>query len=127
MKALDKCGGDSTSSYDYDVVCFGRMLFEVACGYELRASVPDVEQLVGKCEYQIIEILVLIFFHPDSRVPTVEELLEQPIFASIQCPELVRYLPPPMVLTDEIKSILKAGKKLKSLVRKQVRRGSAAG
>eukprot|EP00036_Acanthoecidae_sp_10tr_P017172 CAMPEP_0206312538 /NCGR_PEP_ID=MMETSP0106_2-20121207/14043_1 /ASSEMBLY_ACC=CAM_ASM_000206 /TAXON_ID=81532 /ORGANISM="Acanthoeca-like sp., Strain 10tr" /LENGTH=508 /DNA_ID=CAMNT_0053743845 /DNA_START=112 /DNA_END=1634 /DNA_ORIENTATION=- len=126
-KGLEKIGGDSASPWEYDVVCFGRMLFELACGYELRSSVPDVEQLVGKCEFQVIEIFVLIFFHPDSRVPSVEELLEQPLFQSARAAELDRYLATPMMLTDEIKSILKAGRKLKSTVRKQVRRGSAAG
>ena len=96
---------------DYDVICFGRMLFEMALGYELRSSLPDVEQLVGKCEYQIIEILIVIFFHPDSRVPSLEELFELPLFAKVPCPELVRYLPAPMMNTEEVKKILKAGKK----------------
>jgi hypothetical protein len=126
MKALDKCGGDAASPWDYDVVCFGRMLFEMALGYELRSSVPDVEQLVGKCEYQVIEILVLVFFHPDSRVPSVEELLEQPLFQSVKCAELARYLPPPMVLTEEIKTILKAGRKLKTTIKKIVKKPMAA-
>ena len=39
----------------------------------------------------MIEILVLVFFHPDTRVPSVEELLEQPLFQTVKCPELARY------------------------------------
>ena len=110
LKALEKTKGDALS-WDYDVICFGRMLFEMALGYELRSSLPDVEQLVGKCEYQIIEILIIIFFHPDSRVPSLEELFEQPLFAKVPCPELARYLAAPMMNTEEVKKILKAGKK----------------
>eukprot|EP00041_Stephanoeca_diplocostata_P009744 m.152010 g.152010 ORF g.152010 m.152010 type:complete len:503 (-) comp17879_c0_seq3:351-1859(-) len=117
-KALEKIGGDPLS-WDYDVICFGRLLFEMALGYTLKGSLPDVEQLVGKCEYQVIEVLVLIFFHPDGRVPSVQELAEQPLFQSIRCTELQRYLPPIMVHTNEIKSILKAGRKQKSLLRRQ--------
>lgn len=41
------------AQWDYDIICFGRLLFEMALGYTLKGSLPDVEQLVGKCEYQV--------------------------------------------------------------------------
>lgn len=122
-KGTEKCKGDPTG-WDYDVVCFGRMLFEMALGYELRSSLPDVEQLVGKCEYQIIEILIVIFYHPDKRVPSLEEVYEQPLFARVPCPELDKFLAVPMINTEDVKKIIKAGKKLKPIGQKKKTRTS---
>lgn len=39
----------------------------MALGYELTKTRPDVEQLVGKCAYELVELFVFIFFHPDDR------------------------------------------------------------
>ena len=55
----------------FDMVCFGHVIFEMALGYELTVARPNVEQLVGKCEYELIELMVFIFYHPDDRVPSV--------------------------------------------------------
>jgi len=120
VKALEKINGAQSSgelSWDYDVICFGRLLFEMALGHELRKSMPDPEQLTGKAEYMLIEILVIIFFHPDGRVPTIEEVLEQPLFEAVKCSEMDKYLAAPMINSKEIKQILKAGNKQKSLIK----------
>ena len=58
----------------FDVVSFGHLIFEIALGYELTAATPEVEQLVGRCEYGLIELMVFIFFHPDNRIPSLEEV-----------------------------------------------------
>lgn len=53
-----------------DIVCFGKcccfirrnnidaghLLFEMAMGYELESSAPDLDELVGKCPFEVIEV-----------------------------------------------------------------------
>lgn len=117
MEKINGSEDSRTTTWDYDVISFGHMLFELALGYELRKPLPDPEQLTGKCEYVIIEILVIIFFHPDNRVPTLEEVFEQSLFKSVKCPDMNNYLPVPMINSKEIKQILKAGMKKKTLIK----------
>jgi hypothetical protein len=51
LKAADK----DILGTSFDMVCFGHVIFEMALGYELTMARPNVEQLVGKCEYALIE------------------------------------------------------------------------
>jgi PX domain-containing protein kinase-like protein len=49
-------GKDEKNKDVEDVLCFGHLLFEVAMGFELDACRPDIDQLVGKCPVEIIEV-----------------------------------------------------------------------
>jgi len=97
----------------FDIVCFGHLLFEMALGYELTKTRPDVEQLVGKCAYELVELFVFIFFHPDDRIPTLEEVMnnDHVAFKSIRVPELEGFKAAPSVYTKEIKQVLRAVQK----------------
>jgi PX domain-containing protein kinase-like protein len=97
----------------FDMICFGHVLFEMAMGYELLKTRPDVEQLVGKCCYELVELFVFIFFHPDDRIPTLEEVMNQDhvLFKGITCHELAGFHPAPPVYTKEIKQVLRAVQK----------------
>lgn len=72
-----------------DVICFGHLLFEMcAGGYELTELHPTPGHLQLDLERYpaVIEILNLIFDSPDY--PTVEELVLQELFRSIDLREM---------------------------------------
>jgi hypothetical protein len=74
------------------VLAVGHLIFELALGYELDVVKPNVEvggsqscfvasdglnnaqALLGKCPYEVIELLVFIFYNPESRIPSLEDL-----------------------------------------------------
>lgn len=95
-KFLKEDGTDPLDS-SFDVLCFGHLIFEMALGYELKSLRPDVEQLVGKCEYDVIELMVFIFFHPDDRIPSLEEVRNFSLLKRAECRELIGFLDTPMV------------------------------
>ncbi len=56
-------------------------------------------------------MLAHIFYHPENRVPTLDEVKSHPFFARVQMselPELQAYVPPPIVFTPPMRQLVKA-------------------
>ncbi|XP_044737833.1 slowpoke-binding protein isoform X2 [Chrysoperla carnea] len=73
-----------------DTICFGHVLFEMTAGYELTIPQPTQGHLQLDLERypQVVEVLELIFQHPDGRYPTIEELLLCDLFRNIDLREM---------------------------------------
>ncbi len=61
LKSKDKAGKDKDKERERerdveDVLCFGHLIFEMAMGFELDVCRPDIDQLVGKCPVDVIEV-----------------------------------------------------------------------
>ncbi|XP_067003847.2 slowpoke-binding protein [Anabrus simplex] len=87
-----------------DTICFGHVLFEMCAGYELCAPQPSAGHLMDIQDYpQVVEVLELIFHHPERRFPTVEELLLLDFFRNIDLREM-RATPLPQVFRARMTS-----------------------
>ncbi|EEB11577.1 Slowpoke-binding protein, putative [Pediculus humanus corporis] len=72
-----------------DSLCFGHVLFEMCAGYELDTSQPSAGNLLDIHQYpQVVEVLELIFEHPDMRLPVIEEILLCDLFRNIDLREI---------------------------------------
>lgn len=85
---------------------------------QVGAAKPDIDDLVGACNVEVIEVLAHIFYHPEERVPTLSEVKSHPFFARINMSELKElrtYNPPPIVFTTAMKQLVKAAQSGKAL------------
>ncbi|XP_055684858.1 slowpoke-binding protein isoform X2 [Lutzomyia longipalpis] len=73
-----------------DVICFGHLLFEMCCGYELAMPQPSPGHIQLDLERypQVAEVLQMIFDSPDGRYPSVEDLVMHDLFRNIDLREL---------------------------------------
>lgn len=73
-----------------DVICFGHVLFEMSAGYELTIPQPTPGHLQLDLERYplVVEVLELIFQHPEGRYPTIQELLLCDLFRNIDLREM---------------------------------------
>ncbi|GAB0089024.1 uncharacterized protein DMENIID0001_035020 [Sergentomyia squamirostris] len=73
-----------------DVICFGHLLFEMCCGYELAMPQPSPGHIQLDLERypQVADVLQLIFDSPDGKYPSVEDLVMHDLFRNIDLREL---------------------------------------
>ncbi|ESO88877.1 hypothetical protein LOTGIDRAFT_219027 [Lottia gigantea] len=57
-----------------DTLCFGHLLFEMCCGYELDSAHPEPQHLIGHQSPQIVSILNFIFGIDTGRYPTIKQV-----------------------------------------------------
>lgn len=112
---------------DIDVLMFGHMIFEMACGYELVTVAPAPRDLKAVRYPAVLEVLNLIFSkHASHEFPSVQQLLEVPLFQNVSLPELAGWDSSQVVISSESKVLLKQIRKGKSLRNKQMK-GSKKG
>ncbi|KAK3800726.1 hypothetical protein RRG08_003131 [Elysia crispata] len=92
-----------------DSLCFGHLLYEMAFGFELSAAHPEPQQLVGHPFPAVVEILNFIF--ESESYPTIEEIASHSFFDKVQLPEMKRYNPVKIHLSEAMKTLLKSVKK----------------
>ncbi|XP_059617970.1 slowpoke-binding protein isoform X2 [Phlebotomus argentipes] len=73
-----------------DVICFGHLLFEMCCGYELAMPQPSPGHIQLDLERypQVADVLQMIFDSPDGRYPSVEDLVMHDLFRNIDLREM---------------------------------------
>ena len=95
-------------------------------GPQIGGPKPDIDELVGACNVEVIEVLAHIFYNPEERIPTLGEVKSHPFFARInmsELKELKTYNPPPIVFTAAMKQLVKAAQSGKALKCVPSRRG----
>eukprot|EP00300_Choanocystis_sp_HF-7_P022268 c2145_g1_i1.p1 GENE.c2145_g1_i1~~c2145_g1_i1.p1 ORF type:complete len:438 (+),score=97.24 c2145_g1_i1:72-1316(+) len=89
---------------EVEVLCFGHVLFEMACGFEMDEAFPNfIPQSVPATIKSIIEA---IFFPREGNPPmTVEALLSHPVFALVDTVQVVD--PRSVKLSSDMKMVIK--------------------
>ncbi|GAB1597978.1 slowpoke-binding protein-like [Argonauta hians] len=113
-----------TDAPDYTVstLMFGHLLFEMSTGMELEDTYPRADEITC-CTYPAItKVLEFIFKNKSSQVPTLEEVLNLPLFREIPHPALKGYRPSrealPQILKENLR-ILRTGISKKKSKRKR--------
>ncbi|EDQ88143.1 uncharacterized protein MONBRDRAFT_9459 [Monosiga brevicollis MX1] len=75
----------------FDTVCLGHVVYEMAMGQESADARPNMNELIGQCPPQVVELLAFIFYNAEGRVPTLQEVKAHPFVAQIK-PKDVREL-----------------------------------
>ncbi|GFO21200.1 slowpoke-binding protein-like [Plakobranchus ocellatus] len=98
-----------------DTLCFGHLVYEMAFGFELSSAHPEPQQLIGHQFPDVVEILNFIFENESGSYPTLEEIANHSFFDKVVLPELKKYNPVKIHLSEAMKTLLKAVKKGKPL------------
>jgi len=89
------------TSLELDVLSFGIVLFEMAAGKQMKslAQLDDVKNIPA----EIMKVINLIFRHPEKKIPTVQDLINDPFFSGAAS---IQNLPEPIVFDKKTLGIL---------------------
>lgn len=70
--------------HSIDVLMFGHLLFEMACGYELTSFLPQERDYQALRHQSLLEVLQFIFSNDGGDFPSVSQVMAWTVSISIQ-------------------------------------------